>query len=446
MNGVILNVVLILVFIMVGGVFAAAEMSLVSLRDSQIRQLSHRGKRGQTIARLTANPNRFLSAVQVGVTLSGFLSAAFGAATLADDLSPVLQRLGLVPTAADTIALVLITVVISYASIVLGELAAKRLALQRAESVALLLAPLVDRIAWCARPVIWFLGASTNVVVRILGGDPKAGREEVSDEEIRAMVSGSSTLGDEERRIVDDVFAAGERGLREVMVPRTEVDFLPGAMPAHRAVRELHKSPHSRYPVTGESADDILGFVHVRDLLDPDVSTRTTPISEVTRPVLSMPDTVRVLRALSEMRRTTSHLAIVLDEYGGTAGIVTMEDLVEELVGDITDEYDVVATEPPPGVLGDLTIDGLLTLDEFGERTGFELPEGPYDTVAGYFMAQLGQLPQVGAVIQAEVQRVDAGEDEMTALEMKVAELDGRRAATFVVHRVDGGELHPMPV
>jgi putative hemolysin len=443
MNSVVLNIALILLFIVLGGVFAAAEMALVSLRDSQIRQIAHSGKRGQTIARLTDNPNRFLSAVQVGVTLSGFLSAAFGAATLADDLAPVLQRMGLSAGASGTVALVLITIVISYLSIVLGELAAKRLALQRAESTALLLAPLVDRIAWLARPVIWFLGASTNVVVRILGGDPGASREEVSDEEIRAMVSGSSTLGDEERRIVDDVFAAGERSLREVMVPRTEVDFLPGQMPAHRAVRELSKAPHSRYPVMGESADDITGFVHVRDLLDPDVSSRTTPISELKRPVLSMPDTVRVLRALSEMRRTSSHMAIVLDEYGGTAGIVTMEDLVEELVGDITDEYDVVV-EPSAGVQGELVIDGLLSLDEFGERTGFALPEGPYDTVAGYVMAQLGQLPAVGDTVESEVHRFEGDAEETASLTLRVAELDGRRAAAFVVHRVDGGELQPV--
>jgi len=443
MNAVILNIVLILLFIVVGGVFSGAEMALVSLRDSQIRQIAHSGKRGRTVARLTDDPNRFLSAVQIGVTLSGFLSAAFGAATLSDDFSPVLQSLGLAEGPADTVALVLITVVISYASIVLGELAAKRLALQRPESTALLLAPLVDRIAWFARPVIWFLGVSTNVVVRILGGDPKAGREEVSDEEIRAMVSGSSTLGDEERRIVDDVFAAGERSLREVMVPRTEVDFLPGAMPAHRAVRELSRAPHSRYPVTGESADDIIGFVHVRDLLDPDVSSRSTPIAQLARTVMSLPDTVRVLRALSEMRRTSTHMAIVLDEYGGTAGIVTMEDLVEELVGDITDEYDVVVP-PSVGVRGDLVVDGLLTLDEFGERTGFTLPEGPYDTVAGYFMAQLGQLPAVGDRIEAAVVPVDGDSEEGTPLELAVTELDGRRAATFTVHRTDGGELLPL--
>ncbi len=440
MNPVLVNIALILLFIVVGGIFSGAEMALVSLRESQVRQIAHQGKRGQTVARLTDDPNRFLSAVQIGVTLSGFLSAAFGAATLADDFSPVLQALGLAEGPADTVALVLITVAISYASFVLGELAAMRLALQRAESAALLLAPLVDRIAWFARPIIWFLGVSTNVVVRILGGDPKASREEVTDEEIRSMVSGSTTLGDEERRIVDEVFDAGERGLREVMLPRTEVDFLPGDLPVHKAVRELSKAPHSRYPVTGESADDIIGFVHVRDLLDPDVSTRSIPVAELARPVLSMPDTVRVLRALSEMRRSSSHLAIVLDEYGGTAGIVTMEDLVEELIGDITDEYDVVE-EPRVGVRGDLVVDGLITLDEFGERTGFVLPEGPYDTVAGYFMAQLGRLPAVGDSITPVVLPVDGDEPEPTSLELRVTELDGRRAARFVVHRVDGGEL-----
>jgi putative hemolysin len=440
MSTVLLNTLLILFFILVGGIFAAAEMALVSLRESQVRQLAHRGKRGQTIARLTEQPNRFLSAVQIGVTLCGFLSAAFGGATLSDDLAPVLQRLGLSARVAAIVALVLITMVISYLSIVLGELTAKRLALQRTESVALMLAPFINLIARITEPVIWLLDKSTNIAVRLLGGDPTAGREEVTNEEIRALVSGSSTLSDEEREIVDDVFAAGDRGLREVMVPRTEVDFLPGDMPAQRAVRELSKAPHSRYPVMGESADDIIGFVHVRDLLDPDVSSRTVPVSEVARPVLSMPDTVRVLRALNEMRRNASHLAIVLDEYGGTAGIVTMEDLVEELVGDITDEFDVVA-EHRVSERGDLVIDGLTTLDEFEERTGLSLPEGPYDTLAGYFMAQLGQLPSLGDVVETEVSV--SGDDQETSparLQLKVSELDGRRASAFVVHRLDGEE------
>ncbi len=445
MNKTVADVLLVLVLILVSGVFVAAEMSLVSLRESQIKQMAHHGRRGQAVARLNENPNRFLSAVQIGVTLTGFLSAAFGGATLEESVSPILvARFGLSESVAGTVSLIVITVLIAYVSIVVGELTAKRLALQSTEAYAMALAPLVDLVAKVLRPVIWLLGASTNFLVKILGGDPTAGREQVSDEEIRALVSGSTTLGAEERRIVDDVFDAGDRSLREVMLPRTEVDFLPGDMPAHKAVRELLRSPHSRYPVTGESADDVLGFVHVRDLLDPEVSGRNTRVADIARPVLRLPDTVRVLHALSEMRRGRSHLAIVADEYGGTAGIVTMEDLVEELVGDISDEYDVVAPERP-GVRGDLTVEGLTTLEDFADDTGFSLVDGPYDTLAGYFMARLGQLPAVGDTVVAEGHPVDDEEAEPVRLELRVTELDGRRASTFVVHRVDGGEFVPVP-
>ncbi|SER20206.1 hemolysin family protein [Microlunatus flavus] len=445
MNPTLQDVLLVLLLILVGGVFVAAEMSLVSLRDSQVKQMAHHGRRGQAVARLNGNPNRFLSAVQIGVTLTGFLSAAFGGATLEESVSPLLVRwFGLEPSVSRTVSLIVITILISYVSIVVGELTAKRLALQRTEAFALALAPSVDFIAKVLRPVIWLLGASTNVLVKLLGGDPGAGREEVSDEEIRALVSGSTTLGAEERRIVDDVFDAGDRSLREVMLPRTEVDFLPGAMPAHKAVRELARSPHSRYPVTGESADDILGFVHVRDLLDPDVSSSGTRLSDIVRPVVRMPDTVRVLHALSEMRRDRSHLAIVVDEYGGTAGIVTMEDLVEELVGDISDEYDVVQPERP-GLRGDLSLDGLTTVEEFAEETGFGLEDGPYDTLAGFFMARLGQLPAVGDTVVADGRPLDDDEAETVRIELRVTELDGRRAARFAAHRVDGGEFSPVP-
>jgi magnesium and cobalt exporter, CNNM family len=445
MNQTLADAFVVLLLILVSGVFVAAEMSLVSLRDSQIKQMAHHGRRGHAVARLNENPNRFLSAVQIGVTLTGFLSAAFGGATLEAAVSPLLVRwFGWSEQVASTVALIAITVLIAYVSIVVGELTAKRLALQRTEAYAMALAPVVDLVAKILRPVIWLLGASTNVLVRLFGGDPEAGREEVSDEEIRALVSGSTTLGAEERRIVDDVFAAGDRSLREVMLPRTEVDFISGDTPAHKAVRELLRSPHSRYPVTGESADDVLGFVHVRDLLDPEVSTRNTRIADLARPVLRMPDTVRVLHALSEMRRGRSHLAIVVDEYGGTAGIVTMEDLVEELVGDISDEYDVVQPERP-GVRGNLSVDGLTTLEDFADLTGLSLAEGPYDTLAGFFMAQLGQLPAVGDSVVGDGHLVGAEEGEPVRLEIRVGELDGRRASRFVVHRVDGADFTPVP-
>jgi putative hemolysin len=428
MNSIVGNILLIAVFIIIGGVFAAAEMALVSLRESQIKQLSGRGKRGQVVSDLTANPNRFLSAVQIGVTLAGFLSAAFGGATLSDSFGAVLAGWGMPEGVAQFVALILITLVISYFSIVIGELSAKRLAMQRAEAYAIALAPFVNAIAKLATPVIWFLGRSTDVVVRVLGGDPNASREEVTDEELRAMVGSSSTLGDEERRIVEEVFAAGEVSLRETMIPRTEVDFLDGSMPAYKAIREVQGAAHSRYPVIGEDLDDVIGFVHIRDLADLDPAERNAPVSQLVRPVGSLPETVKILRALTEMRQTKQHLIIVRDEYGGTAGIVTIEDLVEELIGDITDEFDPEHSPSVPNHDATIDLDGLVTLEAFGQQFGYRLPEGPYDTLAGFVMAQLGSLPKVDDVCTVTLS-ADSEQDPPATVELRVTELDGRRAA-----------------
>jgi putative hemolysin len=200
---------LVVVFVLIGGVFAAAEIALVSLRESQVRALASRGRRGRVVAELNQDPNRFLASVQVGVTLAGFLSAALGGATLSGDLKPVLVGWGVPDGIAGPLALVLVTLAISYLSLVLGELTPKRLALQRAEGFALALGPSVDRIAKLTRPVIWLLSASTNIVVRLVGGDPNARSEQMSDEELRDLIDSHETLGEEERRIVEDVFEAG---------------------------------------------------------------------------------------------------------------------------------------------------------------------------------------------------------------------------------------------
>lgn len=418
MNHVLANIGLALIFILIGGVFAAAEMALVSLREGQVKSLAQRGRRGERVAQLTRDPNLFLSSVQIGVTLSGFLASAFAGANLSSELAPVLRDLGVPAGAADPLALVLITVVVSYVSIVLGELAAKRLALQGAESFALALAPLIHRIAQVSRPIIWFLSKSTNVVVRLLGGDPNVSRERMTEEELRELVTGHETLGQEERAIVEEVFAAGSRQLREVMLPRTEVDFLDADMPVYKSVRFVSDRPHSRYPVVRGSADDVVGFVHVRDLLDPDVANRSVRVGDLAREVLYLPGTKRVLPALSEMRARSQHLAIVLDEYGGTAGIVTLEDLVEELVGDIRDEYDTAAQAASRRLVsGDVEVEGRLSLDDFGEETGVTLPDGPYETVAGFVIAQLGHLPTVGEHVAFD------------GHVFTVTELDGRRIA-----------------
>lgn len=435
------DIALIFLFILIGGTFAAAEMALVTLRDSQVKQLAGKGQRGRTVEKLTQNPNNFLSAVQIGVTVSGFLSASFGAATIAPYITPSVEAWGVPANVASPLVLVVVTIAIPYFSIVIGELTAKRLAMQRAEAFSLSLAPLVSGIATLLRPVIWFLGISTNALVRILGGDPSQARDTMTDEELRQMVSSSSTLGQEERRIVDEVFDAGERTLREVMVPRTEVDFLPANMPIQQAYREVRGAPRSRYPVTDGTSDRIIGFLHVRDLMDVEGVARAGDLRSIVRPVLSLPDTVKILRALTEMRKESSHLAIVRDEYGGTAGIVTLEDLVEELIGDITDEYDL----PDQQAASIDHLDGLTTIEEFAELTGYIIPEGPYDTVAGYFMAVYGELPSTGAHVTVWLAPQASGDDdtEMSFI-FEVTAMDGRRAAWFALRRVEevAGDTH----
>jgi putative hemolysin len=419
-----LDLALVFLFLLVGGMFAATEIALVSLREGQARALAERGKRGQRVAHLVSNPNRFLAAVQVGVTLAGFLSAAFGAARLAKPVAQGLTDAGLAEGTADTVALVVVTVLVSYFSLVFSELAPKRLALQRAETVSLAFAPALDRIASASRPVIWLLSRSTDLLVRMLGGDPHAGREAISEEELRGLVAAHESLTKDERKLIDEVFAAGERQLREVMIPRTEVEFLDSSITVARAAKLTQVLPHSRYPVARDNQDDVQGFVHVRDLMLPAAAARTTKVGEVTRPVMLLPGTKMVLPALSEMRREGHHMAIVVDEYGGTAGIITLEDLIEEVIGDIRDEYDAPEDSAQRLSSGALVVDGLLNLDEVAEQTGMRLPDGPYETLAGFVMASLGHVPRVGEAVEAVRHRLE------------VTELDGRRVSRVRVTRI----------
>src|SRR5262249_22261326 len=270
-----------------------------------------------------------------------------------------------------------------------GEVAPRGVARGGPEWLALFAAPILDRISVLARPLVWLLSQSTNLVVRLLGGDPSAGREVMTAEELQDLVVGHQALSLDERRIVADVFDAGKRQLREVLLPRTEVEFIAADTPLAEAAATLSKASHSRFPVYQESYDDVIGFVHLRDLLDPGLAGKDPGLAgkarlvgEVARPVERLPISKRVLPALSEMRRDGAHLAIVVDEYGGTAGIVTLEDLVEELIGDIRDEYDEEDTARKLGG-GQVEMDGLLNLDGFAEPTGMGLPEGPYETGAG---------------------------------------------------------------
>ncbi len=385
---------LVLVFILLGGVFAGTEMAMVSLRESQLRQMEQRGGRGAKAASVARDPNRFLAAVQIGVTVAGFFSAAYGGSTLAPSLAPVLVDWGLSESAADSLALVLLTLLIAYLSLVLGELVPKRLALQKSVGLASATAPVLDKFATLMRPVIWLLSVSTNALVRLLGGDPNANQEEVSEEELRDIVSTHESLDEGERQILDDVFAARTSSLKEVMVPRGEVSFLRGDLPIREAVEQVGRGSYSRYPVIGESFDEVVGFLHVRDLLGI-TEHDGRRVRQVARRILMLPGTNGVLPTVAQMRELKIHMAVVVDEYGGTDGIVTLEDLVEEIVGDIRDEYDVDDGSPIP-VDGVRVVNAGLTIEDFADETGVELPDGDYETAAGWLIAQLGRIPEVG--------------------------------------------------
>lgn len=420
MSDLLANLAVVLLFTLIGGFFAAAETALVSLRESQVDHLaSTEGGRGRRLKGLVADPNRFLAAVQVGVTLAGFLSAGFGASRIAPQVAPWLQAAGLPAGVAAPLAFVAVTVLIAYLSLVLGELVPKRLALQRAEAMSLAVAGPVDALAKVSRPFIWLLSASTNAVVRLLGGDPQAAKQGISGEELRSLVAAQESLSSEERQLIDEVITAGGRELSEVMRPRTEVDFLDASLPIPEAVTMVKAMPHSRYPVVEGSADEVLGFVHLRDLLDP-AARRNARVRSLIRPVPRFPGSRAVLSAMHEMRDSSSHMAIVVDEYGGTAGIVTMEDLVEELVGDIRDEFDLrEVTTVHPG--GQVELDGLTSLDDLADDTGLRLPDGPYETVAGFIVARLGRLPEAG------------DEVEFDSSVLTVTSMDGRRIARVLV-------------
>ena len=272
----------------------------------------------------------------------------------------------------------------------------KRLAIYKSEMISLQSAPVLDLIAKLFRPIIWTLSKSTDLVMRLFGIDPKVSRDQISEEELVDLVTGHTALSEEERDIVEEVFNASDRAVSEVMVPRTEVEFMDSSLPVNKAIALAVEKSHSRYPVVRGSTDEVIGFIHVRDLLDPNIASPNAKIQELVRSVMFLPGTKGVLPALTEMREQRQHLAIVLDEYGGTDGIVTLENLVECLIGEIRDEYDDAEEEISlESRTGDLEIDGLTSLTDLFDETGIEIPQGPYKTVSGFVMHFLGRMPKV---------------------------------------------------
>lgn len=400
MDSLAVQVVLVLVLVGVNGMLAGSEMALVTLRDSQLRQLQQSGPRGRRLRRLVEDPNRFLSTIQIGITLAGFLASAAAAVVFAEPLVPFLAFLG---AAAEPVAVVLVTLVLTYLTLVLGELAPKRIAMQRAERWGLVAATPLSAFASAARPAVWFLSASSNVVVRLAGVDPKAEPEPLSEEELRDIVAHQASLSPLERRIVAGALEFGDRTLREVLRPRTKVYSLPADIDASSGLQALLASGHSRAPVFGaDEADDLVGIVHLRDLIRAGGLVR-----EHTHPALVFAETLGALEALRRLQVEHQQMAVVLNEHLSVEGIVTVEDLLEEVVGEIYDEVDrdVLTARIAPD--GSVAIPGWFPMHDLSD-VGVDLPAGPYATIAGLVLDKLEELPPaVGDVVEVGEWRIE---------------------------------------
>jgi putative hemolysin len=394
-DGYWVQVGLVGLLVVVNAVFAGSELALVSLRESQLRRLESESKRGAVLARLARDPNRFLATIQIGITLAGFLASASAAVALAEPVEELLGFLGAVSRPGSIVA---VTLVLAYVTLVAGELAPKRIAMQHAEGWGMLVARPLAGIATAARPVIWLLSNSTNVVVRLLGGDPHREREEITTEELRDLVASQVSFTAQQQAIISGAFELAERPLHDVLRPRPDVLTLDAAAPCHEGLEILAESGRSRAPVgAGGLLDEVVGVVHLRDLLRGDSGEA---VASVAAPATVLPESARVLDALREMQHRRSQLAVVVNEHGGAEGIVTVEDLLEELVGEIYDESDrdIFALRHRPD--GSMVVPGRFPAHDLVDL-GVDIPDGAYATVAGFVLDRLQRLPDVpGDVVE----------------------------------------------
>ena len=405
MNETIGQVLLVLVLVAINGYFAAAEIALVSARRAVIKMEADEGSpRARAVLRLTEDPSRFLAAIQVGITLVGFGASATAAVTLAQPVGTWLRSLGVpwVTTIASGLAVFLVTVVISYVTLVFGELAPKRLGLQRAEGVAKAVAGPIGVLQKATSPLIWLLSHSTDAAARLLGVRPGSVRPGVTEEEIKLLVTEQGTLLEDEKRMIHEIFELGDMVAKEIMVPRVDVASLADDTTMAEAIEAFRTSGYSRMPVYREDVDTIVGIAMLKDLVGPAAEGRMDePIANHLRPAVFVPETKPILVMLKDMQDAHNHLAIVVDEYGGTAGLVTIEDIVEEIIGEISDEFDrerrYITTLGP----NEWIVDGLLSVHEANETLGWDLPlSDEYETVAGWVLFELGEIPAGGEVVR----------------------------------------------
>lgn len=408
------QILLQIILIGLNAVFACAEIAVISMNDTRLEQLTAKGnKRAIRLSKLTSQPARFLATIQVAITLSGFLGSAFAADNFSENLTSWFLRIGVpIPEKTlDTISVVLITVILSYFTLIFGELVPKRVAMKKTEQLALGMANLISVLAQLSAPIVWVLTASTNGVLRICGIDPAAEEDEVSEEEIRMMVDAGSRKGvidSEEKEFIQNVFEFDDLAVGEFATRRKDLVILWQEETMEQWDKLIHESRHTRYPICGETVDDVVGILNVKDYFRLKNKSRENIMRDAVQPPFFVPEGIRADVLFRQMKESRNHFAVVLDEYGGTEGIVTINDLLEQLVGDLEDEDS--PKEKPEGMeqIDNTTwkIYGNLPLDKVAEILQETLPVEEYDTFSGFVFATYGSVPEDGSKIEVQTEKM----------------------------------------
>ena len=432
-----LEIILILIFIIINGFFAASEIAIVSMRRSRIKQLIEEGRlNADVLHRLREEPDRFLATIQIGVTIAGALASAIGGAAAAENLKPLLKSVPVpfIAAASGPIAIGIVVLVIAYISLVFGELVPKSVALSNPESIALFTSPLIEKFSKISGLFVSLLTATTNIFLKPFGKRAFHERGYISEEEVRLLLEEGGERGvfePDEKELIHSVFEFTDTFVREVMVPSPQMVTIGITMPVDEVKTIIAKEKFSRYPVTGKDLNDIRGVLYAKDFYSLYSMTGNVELHKIVKPPLYIPETMKVSILLREMQKKRVHMAVVIDEYGAVSGLVTLEDLLEEIVGEIRDEYD---TESPVIELADgsLIIDASISTSDLQEDYGIEIPESPdYETLGGFILTHLQFIPKAGDCIELDDKK------------LKVVEMVGQRIAKVKLekNKTSGGEV-----
>ena len=435
---------ILVVLIAINAFFAASELSIVSARKVRIKQLADEGNRSaRAVLRLSDNPSRFLATIQIGATLTAFFASAFGAVNLVGTIEGWLNQVDFLRPFASTLAFILETILVAMFTLIFGELVPKTLAVEAAESIALVVARPIEIISKIVSPLVAFLTSTTNIIVRLLGGSRKVNTPSVTQEEVVSMVSAGQEEGifqPQQEEMIRSVFDFSEKRVREVMRPRPDMQLVDANLLLEQAAPIIAESDYSRYPVFSDNHDNIVGIVFAKDVLRSYVTAQTTQtIRQIVRPPFFVPESKHVSELFTELQNSRNHMAIVIDEYGGVAGLVTLEDLLEELVGEIQDEFDHEESELTSVGDNEYIASGRLSLFDLNAELDLELgldEDGErldVDTLAGLVLAELKHIPKIGESAVVHLPTNDDADDgyntepQAHTVEFRVLEMDGLR-------------------